>query len=126
MLDFEKAYDRLEWSFLESPMAKMGFSQKWIKGVSSLYSCATSKVMIVGEKGLAFKLTRSVRQGCPMEPYLFLFFTEALSAYLAADFVGLKGLQISPVKQLLNAKFVDDTTMYVDGSLDTLLKVEKH
>mgnify|MGYP000367855309 CR=1 FL=1 len=79
-----------------------------------------------GGKGPAIKLTRSVRKGCPMAPYLFLFFVEALSAYLAADSVGLKGLQISPVKQLLNAKFVDDTTMYVDGSLDTLLKVEKH
>ena len=61
MLDFEKAYDRVERSFLEGTMAKMGFSQKWIKGVSSLCSCATSKVMIAGGKGPTFKLTRSVR-----------------------------------------------------------------
>ena len=79
-----------------------------------------------GGKGPAIKLTRSVRKGCPMAPYLFLVFAEALSAYMAVDSVGLKGLQISPSKQLFDEKFADDTTMYVDGSLDTLLKVEKH
>ena len=46
LLDFERGYDRVDWSFLESTMAKMGFSSKWIKSVSSLCKSVTSKVML--------------------------------------------------------------------------------
>lgn len=30
-LDISKAYDRVEWSFLEKIMLKLGFDPKWIK-----------------------------------------------------------------------------------------------
>jgi len=30
LLDFEKAYDRVEWGFLEGTLAKIGFNQTWI------------------------------------------------------------------------------------------------
>ena len=30
-LDMSKAYDGLEWSFLQSMMSKMGFNERWIK-----------------------------------------------------------------------------------------------
>ena len=54
LLDFEKAYDRVDWSFLEGTMAKMGFAENWIKGISSLYKSATSKVLLAGGKGSSF------------------------------------------------------------------------
>ncbi len=82
LLDFEKAYDRVDWSFLEGRMLKTGFSEKWVKAVSSLYCTTTSKVMMGGGKGPAFSLSRSVRRGCPMAPYLFLLFAEAMSSFL--------------------------------------------
>jgi hypothetical protein len=30
-LDLMKAYDRVDWNFLESAMRKIGFTDKWIK-----------------------------------------------------------------------------------------------
>ena len=51
LLDFEKAYDRVDWSFLEGTMEQMGFSTKWIKAVSTMYCNASSKVLIGGGKG---------------------------------------------------------------------------
>ena len=42
LLDFEKAYDRVDWSFLEETMQRMGFPDVWIRGVSALYRSAHS------------------------------------------------------------------------------------
>ena len=126
LLDFEKAYDRVDWSFLEGTMVCMGFSRKWVKAVSALYSNASSKVIINGSKGESFKLSRSVRQGCPLAPFLFLFFAEAMSSYLSAEDTGIQGLCLSNTSgDLLDSEFADDTTLYVHGSSNNLKRVEK-
>lgn len=35
-LDFNQAYDRVEWDFLEATMAKLGFYSKWIRWVMNV------------------------------------------------------------------------------------------
>ncbi|MCO5608584.1 hypothetical protein L7F22_062797 [Adiantum nelumboides] len=46
LLDFEKAYHRVDWDFLEGSLCRMGFSLAWIRGVSALYRFASSAVII--------------------------------------------------------------------------------
>ena len=123
LLDFEKAFDRVDWSFVEGTMVKMGFSSKWINGVSSLYKSATSKVMLAGGKGPSFKLTRSIGQGCPMAPYLFFIFSKAMPSFLGDDATRFKGLRLpNTLNNLLDSEFVDDTTIYLEGRLENLLQ----
>ena len=55
-------------------MMKFGFDRAWIRWVEALYSGATSKVLLSGSVGTTFQLTRSICQGCPLAPFLFLFF----------------------------------------------------
>ena len=43
LLDFEKAYDRVDWSFLEGTLSRFGFPDEWIRGISSLYRSASSR-----------------------------------------------------------------------------------
>ena len=126
LLDFEKAYDRVEWSFLHGIVLKFGFGERWIfKGISTLYTSASSKVLLAGGKGPAFSITRSVRQGCPLAPYLFLFFAEAMSRFLNHTDVGLRGLQIPPCPQdLIGAEFADDIGLYLNGDLNNLKRAE--
>ena len=37
LLDFEKAYDKVDWDFLEEMLWRLGFPNAWITGVSALY-----------------------------------------------------------------------------------------
>ena len=83
-LDFEKACDRVDWSFLEGTLSHMGFPQQWIFGVAALYRSTSSAVTIGGYVGRSFDISRSVRQGCPLAVYLYLFVGEALSDLIHA------------------------------------------
>jgi hypothetical protein len=55
-LDFEKAFDRIEWDFLFTALTKLGFSNTWVRWVHTLYHEASSTIRINGEAGLVFQL----------------------------------------------------------------------
>jgi hypothetical protein len=44
LLDFEKAFDRIEWKFLFTTLAKLGFSDTWVRWIGSLYQSASSTI----------------------------------------------------------------------------------
>ena len=82
LLDFEKVYDRVDWSFFEGTLSRFCFPDEWIRGIVGLYKSASSRVIIGGKMGEKFTLERSVRQGCLLSPYLFLFFAETMAHFL--------------------------------------------
>jgi hypothetical protein len=67
LLDFEKAFDRIEWDFLFKALDKLGFSPTYVRWVASLYREATSAIKVNGAAGPDFHLFRSVRQA-PYHP----------------------------------------------------------
>ena len=71
LLDFEKAYERVCWKFLESVMGKLSFQESWIKGYTRLYRNASNCVSLAGERGAFFQISRFVRSGCPLAPSKF-------------------------------------------------------
>ena len=72
MLDFVKAYDRVDWDFLEEPMTRLGFNEGSMKAVSVLYSKSHNKVIFDGETDHCFMISRSIHQGCPLAPFMYL------------------------------------------------------
>mgnify|MGYP000158494050 FL=1 len=82
-------------------------------------------MLINGKKGQRFPLSRSVRQGCPFAPYLFLFFSEVMHMYLSSAEVQLTGIGIPPNGDpLIDTEFADDTSLYLHGDIDNLRKAE--
>ena len=120
LLDFEKAYDRVNWTFLKQSMAKMGFDSIWIQQVMSLNKNASASVIVNGEQSKTFKLQRSVRQGCPLAPYLFLLTVDVLGQMLQHTENQVKGLQLPDNTYITNQMFADDTLLFLDGTKDNL------
>ncbi|MCO5600177.1 hypothetical protein L7F22_054285 [Adiantum nelumboides] len=77
-IDFDKAYDRVEWDFIFQSLQDIGFGRKFIKYVCTLFGNACAKVAINGEIFAYFPLRRSIRQGCPIAPLLFAICSNAL------------------------------------------------
>lgn len=81
-LDVVKAFDKLEWSFIFEILHKYGFGPQFVAFVKASYSSATSAVLINGRASKFFNICRSVRQGCPLSPLLFVLAIDALSRLL--------------------------------------------
>ena len=95
-LDMSKAYDRVEWVWLEKIMEKLGFAERWrclvMKCVTSVNYAIKANRCRMG----SITPSRGIRQGDPLSPYLFLLCVEGLSSLIKASVANnvLKGISI--------------------------------
>jgi hypothetical protein len=80
-LDFAKAYDRVSWRFPFKAMEVLGFDDRFIRMTKLLFSGASASVCLNGAPTKLFDISRGVRQGCPLAPYLFLVLGEIMSIH---------------------------------------------
>ena len=120
LLDFEKAYDRVSWSFLKQTMERMGFDKTWIQRVMSLNWNASATIIVNGIQSQPFKLQRSVRQGCLLAPYLFLLTVDVLGQMLQHPDCHVKGLRLPDNSTITNQMFADDTLLLLEGNPDNM------
>jgi hypothetical protein len=81
-IDFEKAYDRVRWDFLEEVMVGKNFSKQWVNWVTQTVRGGQVCINVNGTRGSYFKTMRGLRQGDPLSPLLFNLVVDALSAML--------------------------------------------
>ncbi|KAL9689505.1 hypothetical protein QQ045_009891 [Rhodiola kirilowii] len=111
-----KAYDRVEWTFLEKLLLKMGFADKWVKRVMSCVSNVIYEIRVNDEISDVILPSRGLRQGDPLSPYLFLLCTELLNAkMLEGVSKGLiSGVNIcSRAPTISHLFFADDSMFFI-------------
>jgi hypothetical protein len=93
--------------------------------VMSLNKAAEASITINEEQGPVFKLQRSVHQGCPLAPYLFLFAADVLGYMMDNKTYGTEGLQLPDTSSLTNLMFTDDTSLFLRSELANFQRAMK-
>jgi len=94
-LDFEKAFDSIEWSFPQKCLEVFNFSPQLRQWITVLYNNISSCVLNNGFATKHFNLSRRVRQGYPLSGILFVVGVEILSNVIKRS-REIEGIQIDP------------------------------
>ena len=84
-LDQEKAFDRVDWSFLHATLFKMGFGPSFVGWFDLLYSLPQSAVKFNGHITSFFNLSQGVRQGCSLSTLLYVLYAEVLACTIRSN-----------------------------------------
>ena len=109
LVDFWKAFDTVEWDFIQQTLNLFNFGSFLKQWVKALYTNTESAVLHNGYTTDYFKLSRGVRQGCPLSPYLFSLGVEILAAKVRQDCT-IQGIKIFETEHKIS-QFADDTTL---------------
>ena len=92
-------------------MNYFGFGERYKWWISLFFNEFTVKTQNAGFLSSPFVKTRSINQGCPISPYIFLLSSEIMAHKLVQD-ARIEGITIGESKLLLS-QFADDTTLFL-------------
>ena len=108
-LDFAKAYDTLDRSFLFACMETMGVGAGFLRWTRLLLSDTRMRAVVNGFLSRLVATLAGVRQGCPAAPDLYLFPAQALQCWLHHQGFGI------PIagRRRTCSQFADDTVAFL-------------
>uniref|UniRef100_A0A8D1KXA7 RNA-directed DNA polymerase n=1 Tax=Sus scrofa TaxID=9823 RepID=A0A8D1KXA7_PIG len=78
-IDVEKAFDKIQHSFLIKTFQKVGTEGTYLNIIKAIYDKPTANIILKGEKLKEFLLRSETRQGCLLSPLLFNVVLEILA-----------------------------------------------
>ena len=114
-IDFEDAFNSLNWDYTRSVFEAMGFGEQFMKLFEMMYTCndSFSRIMLNGHLGEKIMHYRGFRQGDPASGLIFILAVEILANFLRkTEFRGIKGVYGSEVKI---SQYADDTIVFLEG-----------
>ena len=84
-IDAEKAFDKIQHSFMIKTLQKEGREGTYLNIIKTIYDKPTASITLNVEKLKAFPLKSGTRQGCPLSPLLFNIVLEVLATAIRAE-----------------------------------------
>ena len=109
-IDFEKAFDSIEWNFIKGSLELFNLGPFLTRWFSILYNNSEAAVMNAGYMTDYFTVSRGVRQGCPLSPFLFTLSVELLALKIRQE-PNCKGISLPNLQEAKISQFADDTTL---------------
>ena len=110
-LDFEKAFDKINWTFMFKTIDKFGFGVNFQKWVKILYTDIESCVINNGVTSKYFHPKCGIRQGCPLSALLFILCVETLTIAIKHN-SNIKGVKVHKFEYKCT-QLADDTTLFL-------------
>jgi len=120
-IDFEKAYDKVKWSFLQQTLRMKGFSETWCNWIKTFVQGGNVGIKINDQLGPFFQTRKGLRQGDPLSPVLFNLVVDMLSILIARAKVNVQVSGVVPhlVEDGLSIlQYADDTIIFMDHDIE--------
>ncbi|PNW81490.1 hypothetical protein CHLRE_06g246958v5 [Chlamydomonas reinhardtii] len=118
-LDFEKAYDTVDRTFLSEAMEAAGAGPNLRGWVHTLLADTRARAHVQGAHSQPVSMMAGVRQGCPLSPLLYLFVAHALLCWLWHKGVGLR-LDPTALQRVAAVQYADDTKALLEGEQEVV------
>jgi hypothetical protein len=120
-IDFEKAYDKINWSFVQQTLRMKDFSPKWCQWITSFMEGGHVGVKVNDHVGKSFQTKKGVRQGDPLSPILFNIVVDMLAilikrAKVEGQIVGVIPHLVDDELSIL--QYADDTILFMEHDLE--------
>jgi hypothetical protein len=122
-VDFEKAYDSVDWGYLEYMLWRFGFCEVWIGWIRACVFGGNLSVLVNGSPTREIQIQRGLKQGDPLAPFLFLLVAEGFGGAMkrAGDLGMFKGFNIGGDGPLIShLQYADDTLCIGEASVENL------
>ena len=112
-VDQEKAFDKIDRTFLFKTMEKMGISPIFINFIKTLYKQKTSMITNNAFLSDQIPLQRGLRQACPLSLPLYVIQVEVTTININNN-NSIKGIHIpNKTKQLKISQYADDSNLFL-------------
>ena len=121
LVDFEKAFDTLDWNFIQKMFELSNFGDKILNWIKILQTGSKSIVSQNGSFSDQIKLERGCRQGDPVSPYIFVICAEILGMAIREN-KRIEGIKIFGCEHKIT-QYADDTTLLTKNYKNNINRV---
>jgi hypothetical protein len=126
-IDFKKAYDKVKWPFLQHVLRMKGFHPTWCAWIHTFIEKGSVGIRVNDDIGYYFQTRKTLRQGDPLSPILFIIIVDMLEILIArakedGQVAGIIPHLVKGGVSIL--QYADDTIIFMEHDLDKALNIK--